>query len=62
MGERLKVTIRQDDPAIDLRGYVDTPTAVVKIAVALRDAQPGVVLTADHAPDDFNPFDDNDRP
>lgn len=50
---RFRITIRGEQPPVELRGFVDSPEAVMGMSEAVR---PWGVLIASLAPDDYSPF------
>jgi len=50
---RFRITIRGEQPPVELRGFVDSPEAVMAISEVIR---PWGVLIASQAPDDYSPF------
>lgn len=52
---RFRITVRADEPTLELRGYTDLPPAVLN---SMADAlKPYGVVVASIAEDDYDPFD-----
>lgn len=55
---RFRITVRADEPTLELRGYTDLPPAVLN---SLADAlKPYGMVLASVADDDYDPFKENE--